>query len=221
MINAGADVNARNDAGKTPYDLMHLDEPNDLCDVRTACIMADLGADANLTETLAHTAREWSNARVATAAKLLVKHGADPEVLQAYRLVSEPRRIGSRTICKVVRVALLFAKEENVRFHVFKGGSQYISRAQMLRSSLPPPSLQNTKHCDLVARLKVMELWSTATHSTFSTPTKSSIETVLRCAQRLSNENRGFHLPPELWLIILGFRSAVRWPIEQKNNAVK
>jgi len=218
MIRAGADVNARNDAGKTPCDLMHLDEPNDLLDVRTACLMANLGAlTVNLTAVLAYAASELTRSGLAAAAELLVKHGADPEVLLAYRLVGEPRSLPCNvTRCRVKRVAFVFAAEEHVQIATqsfFDGGAapRYFTRAEMLRSVVPPPSINYTEHCALVAKLKVKWPWSLAAHGTFPKPARASVEAVMRCALRLSIT--GLHLPPELWLHVLGFRSLVRWPI--------
>jgi ankyrin repeat protein len=217
MIGEGASVNVRNSKGRTPCDLMDLNKPDSLRDIRMACLMAEFGArDVNLTDALAYVFCNYISDFAPGAAELLVKHGADPEVLMAYRL-RDARKIGTRqTLCKVTRIGWDFGTER-VKFNFpMKSGAapKYVTRDQMRQCTELPASFSNTALCRLAKEFKCEGLWSPARHKTLTGAGKTMINTVMQCARRLSSQNKGLHLPPEIWLHMLSFWSFVRWPVQ-------
>ena len=221
LFAAGADPDAKNDRGDTPADIMGFLTPQREVDIKMACLFADSGSRGNLTKALEYamdfflcdTLDNFDRAGVENAARMLAAYGADPEVLRGFkRLYAQYDCQNNRTIFAVQALAV-----PGKTFYVGLPGHctspPYITYKEVMHnavSSAPkiPPFFVK------VARELMYALWTPQDFSKQPQSTRRRVLTVLRCAYRLSNSNEGYHLPTELWTMILGWipRNNIRWP---------
>lgn len=221
LFAAGADPDAKNDRGDTPADIMGFLMPQRDVDIKMACLFADAGSRGNLTKALEYamdfflcdTSDNFDRAGVENAARMLVAYGADPEVLRGFkRLCSQYDSQKNRTTFALKAPAV----PEQTFYVGFPGRRTlppYITYKEVMHnavSSAPKIPLFFIK----VAQELRYALWTPQDFSKQPQSTRRRVLTVLRCACRLSNSNEGYHLPSELWTMILGWipRHIVRWP---------
>lgn len=228
MIKSGALVNALvgDTIKSSAYDMMNLNQPREMIQVRMACAMANFGSrDANLTKALHHFVADhrdgWpvGGKPGGSGADLLVKHGADPEVLTSYRVLDYKVLPSGTARCRFERVGPVYHMPEEATLErpLWPNGrsSDYVTRDHLLKVV---PELEGRLKANIADGMrktaddyKRKMLWSQDVYKESAVGSKAAINTVLYCAYRLANN--GLHLPPEIWMLILSFWSFVRWPI--------